>query len=245
MITVLMLGLMAGGCFVYMKFYLPKLKQKGLENYEESQKEWVDKKEDIIKDYLTNPNKFGLISKNVEEGEKVIGIVSTNSPKKSTKSKVLSGLKSAITLTEKVDMSLYYLFITEKNLYYAGFDGENCFFNEVFDSNLITDKVSSDNSFTFKYKEEELNFKVSLSSPGGALNGYPRFNVHEKSRIPTKDDRSKNYFVREFLDIEPTNNVDFKGNNFGAMSGMSAESLLDVKVREYLATEFKNKLKLA
>ncbi len=245
MFTVIMLGLMLGGCFVYMKFYLPKLKQKALENSENSQKEWVDKKEDLIKDYLTNSNKFGLISKNIEEGEKVIGIVSTNSPKKSTKSKVLSGLKSAITLTEKVDMSLYYLFVTEKNLYYAGFDGETCFSNEVFDCSLIKDKVSSDNSFTFKYKDEELNFNASLSSPAAALSGYPRFNVHEKSRIPTKDDRSKNYFVREFLDIEPTNNVHFKGNNFSAMGGVSVENLLDAKVREYLATEFKNKLKLA
>ncbi len=245
-VTVIILAIILLAYLGFMKFYYPKFKEQYEQNEQSVQKEWNEKKDEIISEYFTNPNKFGLIS-DVTENETIIGMMSGHLPE-DFKSKLLTGLKDAAALTRSVDMSHYYLVATDKGLHYVGFDGEKCFLNEVFDYNKIFQAQTTKDSLTFEYKEEKLKFSIDNESPI-AINGYPRFDVHERSKAATSNDRSLNYFVREYFAYEPTNNAHFKQSNQVAsfnMDGLkvSPEKSKDFKVREYLVKEFKRKLNL-
>ncbi len=244
-VTVVILGVILLAYLAFMKFYYPKFKQQYEQNEQKAQQEWSEKKEEIISEYFTNPNKFGLIS-DVTKGENIIGMISGHLPK-DFKSKLMTGLKDTLTLTKSVDMGAYYLVATDKGLHYVGFDGEKCFINEVFAYENILRPQTAKNSFSFEYKDEQFKFNVDDESIG--LNGYPRFAIHERSKAATSNDRTKNYFVREYFAYEPTNNARFKQSNQAVSFNadglkVSLEKTMDLKVREYLVKEFKQKMRI-
>lgn len=244
--TLIFLAILLLVYFGYMKFYYPKFKQKFEENEKQAKEEWEQNQEKIINEYLTNPNKFGLIS-DVTEGETIIGMMSGSLPE-GFKSTVMKSLKDTITFTKSVDMSHYYLVATDKGMHYLGFDGEKCFINEVFDYNLIQLVETTKKTLSFDYKNEKIKFNVDNESPI-ALSGYPRFEVHERSKAATSNDRTLNYFVREYFAYEPTDNASFKASNqiasfnTGAFQ-VSLEKSMDFKVREHFVKQFKQKMKI-
>ncbi|WP_338768821.1 hypothetical protein WAF17_08585 [Bernardetia sp. ABR2-2B] len=238
---IIILGLVLGGYFYYMKVYYPKFKEQYTAAHDEFESEWTQDKEKIVNEYFSNPNKFGLMSE-ITKGENIVGVISAKLPE-SFKSQAKEAIVGAITFTSKADMSLYYLVATDKGLHYTVFDGEKCILNEVFDYDNIEQETINENTFSFVYKGEKFPFKKALLPAG-----YPRFNVHERSKTPTSNDRSVNYFVREFLAYETTNNAEYKQSNdaipklnLDAMK-VSKEQLKDTKVREYLSEEFRKKL---
>jgi len=244
-IPFIIIGIIIVAYLGYMKFYYPKFKQKYEENEQQVAQEWKRGKEKIISEYFSNPDKFGLIAE-ATKGANIIGMISG---KISTdfKSKLLSGLKDAFTFTSKVDMAHYYLVATDQGLHYMGFDGDKCFINEVFDYDQISHSETLTDTLTFDYKEEKLKFAVDNDSPI-AIDGYPRFQVHERLRTPTANDRNLNYFVREYFAFEPTHNAAFsQGKGLGLNTDMmkvSPEKTRDFKVREYLVQQFKQKMKI-
>lgn len=244
MTAIIILGLLGVGYWAFMKFYYPKFKQQFEENEKVVQEEWLQKKDEIISEYLTNSNKFGLIS-DIAKDEKVLGIMSAKIPD-GFKSKLFSGIKDAVTFTKSVDMAHYYLVATDKGLHYTGFDGEKCFINEVFDYNYVTNKQTTKNALTFNYKDEKLKFNLDNDNIYG-ISGYPRFAIHERSKAATSNDRTVNYFVREYFAIEPTENAHFKQSNQAVSFNMDAlkvspEKTIDLKVREHFVKGFKQKL---
>ncbi|MBS9766818.1 MAG: hypothetical protein KGV44_04685 [Flavobacteriaceae bacterium] len=245
MVTIIFLGLVLVGYFAFMKFYYPKMKAKYETSQKEFDEEWGNNKDQIMKDYLTDMNRFGLISQATQD-EEIIGICSASLGKsmlKSLTSSAVEGLKSAITLTSKVDMSKSYLVATDKGLHYMSFDGEKCIVNEVFQYREIIGKEFSKEKFNFIYKNDKIQFNVSEM-----ISGYPRFNIHERFREPTKQDRSLNYFVREYVAYEHTNNMRFKQTEPGFAKykfqtvEISKENLIDLEVRKVLLDGFKKKL---
>lgn len=230
---------------VYMKFYFPKQKEKYTQLDNEFNQEWNQNKDSILNEYLDDSNAFGLISE-VTKGEKIIGMISSDKLPDSIKNKAKEAVVGAITFTKKVDMSLYYLVATDKALHYTGFDGEKCFIHDVFDYNQISERNLTKNKFSFLYKNEKISFPVNSDF----LIGYPRFNVHEISKTPTSNDRTTNYFVREYLTYEITDNMEFKNAkssipkfNTGMLKA-SKEQIKDTKVRKYFIEQFKQKLGL-
>lgn len=227
---------------VYMKFYFPKMQEKYKQLDNEFNQEWNQNKEAVLSEYLDDPNKFGLISE-VTEGEKIIGMLSSKGLPDSLKNKAKEAVIGAITFTSKVDMSLYYLVATDKALHYTGFDGEKCFVHEIFDYNQISERNMTKNKFSFLYKNEKISFPIEE-----ILVGYPRFNVHEFSQTPTSNNRATNYFVREFLAYEITNNLEYKNAKSSIpkmntdMLKASKEQVKDTKIRTYFIEQFKQKL---
>lgn len=243
LIPLIIIGLFLGGYFFYMKFYYPKYKEKWESSQKEVDQEWQENKEEILNEYFTDPNRFGLIS-DVTQGEKIIGIISGKLPD-SFKSKAKEAIVGAITFTKKVDMAAYYLVATDKGLHYTGFDGEKCFLHEVFDYNHIMEKKMTNTNFSFVYKNEKFPFSIQQM-----IEGFPRFNVHERSQTPNSSNRATNFFVREYLAYEPTDNTYYKQTgsiipkiNTGMMGKMaSKEGIKDAKIRAYLLEGFKKKL---
>ncbi len=249
MVPFIIIGIVLVAWLGYMKFYYPKFKQKYEQNEQQVAEEWQQRKDEIVAEYFSNPDKFGLIAE-ATQGEQIIGLISGKIPK-DLKSKLLSKFTDAITFTSKVDLAHYYLVATDQGLHYMAFDGEKCFINEVFDYNEVTDLSASQKALTFDYKDEKLKFIIDNESPI-AIEGYPRFRVHERHRTPTANDRSVNYFVREYFAFEPTHNMAFEqGRNVASMftpntemMKVSPEKSRDFKVREYLVEQFKQKMQI-
>lgn len=242
MTTVIILAAVLVGYFLFMKYYYPKFRQKYAAAEGDAEKEWSEKQPEIMAEYFGNPDKFGLVADAIE-GDRVLGMLSTLAPAESLLSKASEKLVGALTFTRKVDMAHYYFAATERGLRLLGFDGEQCFLHEVYDYAAIGGAKLGDKSFSFDYKGERV--KIALEN-GGAVAGYPRFAVHEFDRTPTADDRSTNYFVREYFAVEPTGNMAYKQAKSFAFTGLSVskEQLVDYKVRAALAEGFKAHLQL-
>ena len=236
------LGVIMVAYLIYMKFYFPKVRQQYEQLDNEFNQEWAQDKETVLSEYIEDSNKFGLLS-DVTKGEKIIGILSSKGLPDSLKDKAKEAVIGALTFTRKVDMSLYYLVATDKALHYTGFDGEKCFFHEVFDYNQISERNMTKNKISFFYKNEKISFPIEEM-----LTGYPRFNVHEFSQTPTSNNRATNYFVREFLSYEITNNLEYKNAKSSIpklntdMLKASKEQVKDTKIRTYFIEQFKQKL---
>ncbi len=240
MTTLIFLGVLGVGYFIFMKFYLPKYMAKANEAQKEADEIWNTKKDEIFKEYFTNSDKFGLIS-DVIKDEKIIGLASgTIINEKSLKDKALSGLKDAVTMTKEVDMSLSYFVATDKGLHFTSFDGQKCFNHEVFDYEHINNaKLDKDNKLTFDYKEEKLKYFINKT-----IQGYPRFEIHEGHN------KKGNYFVRQYFAYEETENIRYKQVNDLMASNMSAmnvtpEKINDAKLKAELMKGLTDKLNIA
>lgn len=222
---------------VYMVVFYPKFKKKYEEANQKIEAEWWDKKDWLLKEYFSNPDKFGMIS-DLIKGEEVIGMITWTMPVSSTK-QVFSAVLDALPLSKEIDMSHYYLVLTDKGLHYMWFDWEKCFIDELFEQVYITNQVMKKKSFSFDYKEQKIKFDVE----GPWLIGYPRFEVHEWYNA-----NWGNYFVREYFAYENTDNLAFKQydstlpkfNMWGL--DVSHEQIIDQKVRDCLVEEFRKKL---
>ncbi len=241
--TVIILAAVLVGYFLFMKLYYPKFKQKFEAASSEADKEWAEKQPEILAEYFANPDKFGLIT-DALGGDRVLGMLSTLAPAESLLSKAREKLVGAVTLTRKVDMSHYYFVASEQGLRLLGFDGEKCFLHEVYDYASVSGATLTDRSFGFDYKGEQV--RIDLDN-GGAVAGYPRFAVHEFDRTPTANDRSTNYFVREYFALEPTSNMAYKQAKSFSITVLTAtkEQFVDHKVRTFLLDGFKTRLGLA
>ena len=71
--------------------------------------------------------------------------------------------------------------------------------------------------------------------------------MHEFDRTPTANDRSTNYFVREYFALEPTSNMAYKQAKSFSITVLTAtkEQFVDHKVRTFLLDGFKTRLGLA
>ncbi len=194
------------GTPIYMKFVLPKMMAKMNVNQAEAEQEWAEKSDGLMDEFLSNPNKFGLL-KQALQGQKIYGICNGKINKK-------SGLfqrwkeqqKEIFTLTKEIDMNIYYLVAAEDGLHYMAFDGERCILNEVFDYGEIVEQKLTKNRYFFEYKEEKLEFAILE-----ALGYFPRFNVHEVQGSGSGQGRLRqvNDFIREWLAWEITNNTEY------------------------------------
>ena len=241
---IIVFAILAVAYLGFMKFYYPKFKQQYEQAYNESETDWNQNKDQILSEYFSNPNKFGLISQAVQ-GEKVLGLTSVHSAEKASWADTLKEkLVEEVTFTKSVNAALYYLVATDKGLHYTGFDGEKCFVNEVFDYSQISNPRTTQKEIVFDYKGQKVDFYVE-NFPHAV--GYPRFNIHERDKTATSNDRTRNYFVREFLAYEMTNNEQFRLSNStvgisNEVLNVSPEKLRDMKLRAYLLEELKKKL---
>lgn len=230
--------------FIYMKFFLPKIMAKTNANLAEADKEFAEKGAEMVDEFTTNPNKFGLVKQTLG-GEKLYGIYSATLHKDIKFSdKMKEEFVSAITLTSEVDMSMSYLVAAEDGLHYMVFDGKKCIQNEVFNYGFIVNQRLTNDSYTFDYKEDKIKFSVTPT-----LNFYPRFNVHEVSVSGSGQGglRVMNDFIREWLAYESTDNVEYKNRVLhkpatAAKFVQGRDFFIDSKIREVLLEGFKDKL---
>ncbi len=194
------------GTPIYMKFVVPKMMNKMNARQEEAEKEFAEKGEELMDEFLSNPNKFGLL-KQALQGQKLYGIYSGQLNEKSSLwERFKERQKELITLTSEVNMNISYLVAAEDGLHYMDFDGERCVLNEVFDYGEIVEQKLTKNSYSFDYKGEKIEFVTAES-----LTNFPRFNVHEVQASGSGQGglRQVNSFVREWLAWEVTNNAEY------------------------------------
>ncbi len=196
------------GTPIYMKFVLPKMMNKMNANHAEAQKEWDEKGDQIMDEFLSNPNKFGLLTQALQ-GQKLYGVINGKVPEKqSLWSRYKEYQKELMTLTREVDMTLGFLAAAEDGLHYMVFDGEKCVINDVFDYNEMLNQKLTKDKYSYEYKDEKVEF-TTLE----ALTHFPRFNVHEVGT--TGGDKgiglkATTTFIREWLAWEVTNNSEYK-----------------------------------
>ncbi len=243
MTTFIILAAVLVGYFLFMKYYWPKFRQQYAAAEGEAEKEWAGKRPEILAEYFGNPDKFGLVAEAIE-GDRVLGMISTQAPAEALLTKARKQLTDAITFTRTVDMSHYYFVASERALRLLGFDGERCFLHEVYDYASVAGAKLTERSFAFEYRGEQV--KIALEN-GGAVAGYPRFAVHEFDKTATANDRTTNYFVREYFAVEPTGNLAYKQAKSLSFTGLSAskEQMIDYRVRAALVEGFKARLQLA
>ncbi len=243
MTTFIILAAVLVGYFLFMKCYWPKFRQQYAAAEGEAEKEWAGKRPEILAEYFGNPDKFGLVAEAIE-GDRVLGMISTQAPAESLLTKARKQLTDAVTFTRTVDMSHYYFVASERALRLLGFDGERCFLNEAYDYASVAGAKLTERSFVFEYRGEQV--KIPLEN-GGAVAGYPRFAVHEFDKTATANDRTTNYFVREYFAVEPTGNLAYKQAKSLSFTGLSAtkEQMVDYRVRAALVEGFKARLQLA
>ncbi len=236
------------GTPIYMKFVLPKMMNKMNANHAEAEKEWSEKGDEIMNEFLSNPDKFGIL-KEALQGKELYGIINGKIPeKKGLWQRYKEHQKELMTLTREIDMTLGFLVAAEDGLHYMIFDGEKCVVNDVFDYKYIEDQSLTSDKYSFGYKEEALEF-TTLE----ALTHFPRFNVHEVDT--TGGDKSfglkaKTTFIREWLAWENTNNSEYKTRveMKPTLSGdfiQKKEFFIDQMIRTKLRDGFLEKLKVA
>ncbi len=243
MTIIIFVVVFAVGTLVYMKFILPKMMAKMNANQDEAEKEFAEKGTELVDEFTTNLDKFGLVKQSLQ-GKRLYGIYD-GSLKKEIKlsEKLKEKMVSVVTLTEEVNMSLSYLVAAEDGMHYMIFDGEKCIGNEVFDYAGIAKQQLTENEYTFDYKGDSLKFRVAST-----LNWYPRFNVHEVVATGSGQGglRTVNSFVREYLAYEITNNVEYRTRVLGKPKVgdmvQKKEFFLDQKIRETLVNGFREKL---
>lgn len=233
------------GTPLYMKFVVPKMMKKMDESSAEVESEFAEKGPELVDEFITNPNKFGLVKQTLQGG-KIYGIYSGTLDKEIKLSdKLKEKIISSITLTSEVDMSMSFLVAAEDGLHYMVFDGKKCIQNEVFDYESINNQKLTSKLYTFEYKGDELKFLVSST-----LNFYPRFNVHEVQKSGSGQGRLRvvNDFVREWLAYETTGNAEYNGavlhKPFIGNLVQGKDFFLDQKIRSTLVEGFKNKLNI-
>ncbi len=232
------------GTPIYMKFVLPKMMAKMNANQAEAEQEWTEKSEELMDEFLTNSDKFGLL-KQALQGQKLYGVYSGKmSEKVGLWERLKERQKELITLTREVDMNIYYLVAAEDGLHYMGFDGERCVLNEVFDYGEIVEQKLTKESYIFDYKEDKIEFNVLET-----LSYFPRFNVHEVQTSGSGQGgiRQVNMFVREWLAWEITNNSEYKTRveMKPTLSGdfiQKKEFFIDQMIRKELSDGFLAKL---
>ncbi len=236
------------GTPIYMKFVLPKMMAKMDANNAEAEAEFAEKGEEIMKEFLNNKDKFGILQEALQ-GQKLYGIINGKMPEnKNLWERFKEHQKEMITLTREVDMTLGFLAAAEDGLHYMLFDGEHCVVNEVFDyGQIVSQKLTSD-KYSFEYKEERFEF-VTLNS----LTHFPRFNVHEVGTTGGGDNsfgpKAKTTFIREWLAWEVTHNSEYKTRveMKPTLSGdfiQKKEFFIDQKIRTNLRDGFLAKLNI-
>ncbi len=205
-IIIIMAAVFLIGVPIYMKFVVPKMMNKMNERQAEAELEFAEKGEELMDEFLSNPNKFGLL-KQALQGQKIYGIYSGKmSEKIGLWERLKERQKELITLTREVSLNISYLVAAEDGLHYMDFDGERCVLNEVFDYGEIVEQDLTKNSYSFEYKGEQVVFATTE-----ALANFPRFNVHEVQASGSGQGglRQVNSFVREWLAWEITNNTEY------------------------------------
>jgi len=170
------------GIFMYLKVIQPMLSGKLTQGATEAYAEFNESRDRLLDEYYADRNRFGLF-KQVIPDEQIVGIVNYAEPKKVGKS-VAEGLKTSITGMKKVNVDMFYVILTDKNLHFIEFNGENSVDHTTFDLNEISDltagRVSAkdqmmgvDGSLVrlkFNYKENEYSYNAYKT-----MFGYPRF----------------------------------------------------------------------
>ena len=195
MVPFIIIGIVLVAWLGYMKFYYPKFKQKYEQNEQQVAEEWQQRKDEIVAEYFSNPDKFGLIAE-ATQGEQIIGLISGKIPK-DLKSKLLSKFTDAITFTSKVDLAHYYLVATDQGLHYMAFDGEKCFINEVFDYNEVTDR--SVNYFVREYFAFEPTHNMAFEQGRNVASMFtPNTEMMKVSPEKSRDFKVREYLVEQF-----------------------------------------------
>jgi len=137
-IAIVLIILVIGGWFLWKKVIQPQMSVKYGELATEAQKEFEEKGEEMKAEAFSNPDKFGAFRKIVPEEEKIVAIASYLEPKSIGKN-LLGEAKTMVTNVRKVNMSLFYFILTDKNLHAVAFNGENSVSHDIFDLDEIKD----------------------------------------------------------------------------------------------------------
>lgn len=237
-IVITVVILVVGGFFIYTKYVKPAMSGKYGEAYVEAQKEFDENRDKLLNEYFDDRNRFGMFKEAIGGDEKIEGIVSCVVPKSVGKS-IGEGIKTGITGIKKVDMDLYFLVVTDKNLHHIDFNGENSVDHLVLSlgdiKNMTIAKASSLNlkdqitgiqgnidKMKFEYKDKEFSFNLYRS-----IVGYPRFEAVKDSN----GQYGHSYFY------DPTG-----GAGYSPKGMMTREFMIDGMVKDFLYQAFKSNI---
>lgn len=183
--TIITIAILAvGGFFVYKYVVQPQMANAG-KGGAEALAEFDENKEKLIEEYFADENRFGLFKKVIAD-EQIKGFTSAVAP--TSVGKVLGEeLKTSITGVKKVNMDLYYLVVTDKNLHHLESNGDNIIDHTVFSLDNIegvtiakagglnlkdqmTGMTGDVDKMKFTYKGKEYNYNLYR-----AVIGFPRF----------------------------------------------------------------------
>ncbi|MCD8101778.1 MAG: hypothetical protein LUE26_04285 [Alistipes sp.] len=182
---ILMIGIVVIGWLLWMTVFQKKFSAKYAAMSGEVQKKFEENKDEIINSYLTGEDKYGILTKAVGDDEKVLGIASYVEPKTVGKS-LTEGIKTSITKVRKVNMDMFYMVITDKNLHAIESNGKNTVDHTVFAlenienakyskaspinvKNAVTGVSGDLNSFSFTYKGEKYQYNMYKIIAGYAM----------------------------------------------------------------------------
>jgi hypothetical protein len=224
---IILVALVIGGCFVYMKFFAGKAVANAHAAYNLALQTFEADEASFLNRYWNDENCFKLF-KTVVADEAIVGIMSCDVHTK-TLHRIGESIKSAITNTNTFDMNLYYLVATEKHLHFVGFDGKNSIVHDVF-------SIADIKSPTLKVETQKLTLTFTVQAQAyafdlqGSFLGLPKFEVVEdfgKHMLRTQNDRNFNPYKRKY----------FKND--------SAEDSIDFIVRHKYSKAFVMKLQIA
>ena len=200
-IVITLVILVIGGWFLWTKVIQPQMSVKYGELATEAQKEFDENGAAMIEEAFSNPDKFGAFRKIVPEDEKIVAIASFLEPKSIGKN-LLSEAKTAVTNVRKVNMSLFYFILTDKNLHAVAYNGENSVSHDIFDLSEIKDvtiqKAGSNyasglkdalsgvqgggqyEKFIFTYKDKKYEYNLER-----VVVGFPIFEVRKDTMNET------------------------------------------------------------
>lgn len=223
LITIAILAI--GGIFIWVKFVQPHLSGRYAELVAEAQKDYEENATQIKEEAFSNPDKFGAFKTIIPENEKIIAIASFLEPKSIGKN-LLGETKTLLTNIKKVNMSLFYIILTDENLHAVAYNGKNTVSHDIFDLNEIKDMVieksaSAKNALKnalsgvegyydkmiFAYKDQKHTYNLKL-----VVEGFPIFDVHKdtvnntfyrtykaSSAQEATDNKKKEYYIDNTL----------------------------------------------
>ena len=187
MITLVILVI--GGIFLWTKVIQPQMAGKYSGLATEAQKEFDEKGEAMKAEAFKNPDKFGIFRQIVPEDEKIVAIASYAEPKSIGKN-LLSEAKTVVTNVRKVNMCLFYLILSDKNLHAVAVNGENSISHDIYELNEMRD---------VEIEKAGSNYASSIKD---ALSGVENTGQLEKLKFMYKDKKC-DFNLEQFVEGFP------------------------------------------
>ncbi len=160
--TILIPIVCIGGFMLVFYLFKDKFTGKFVKAYDDANSAWANDKEQVIKEILSNPAKFGMLQAAV--GETPIEAICPCEPKKAFGKKLLKGAVEVMTMHQSFDMSLYFLAIAGGELHLMQTDGKIVTSHDAFTlSNLRFVDIRPENNLT---KVTNLLSSNNATAPG-------------------------------------------------------------------------------